>query len=255
MLAPTIAPDLKGVVPGAVPVVTAPFALVQRFCGEVVEIGGILTASGPGGAGKTYAVSYWSDRASVPVIRLHLGDRIRGNELLRTILAKLGEPTDGNGAILLERVRAALADRRLVIFVDEANLLNREALRQLRYLHDQRDARFALVFTGVDFDEAFAGVPEFASRVARRVTFGPLTGAALLTTLAANHGVFAATETGVLQAIDAQYAKGLWRHWENVLAIALAAGATAETGISMAVARGSLGAIVGGAPARKRGRR
>lgn len=240
------APAIKGVIPGTVPVPTPPFSLVQRFIEQVVALSGLLLVTGPGGTGKTYAVHYACDRLEVPAVRLHLAGTTRAGGVLREILGTFELPADGTEAILRERVRHFLAGRRFVLYVDEANLLTTEALRLLRYLHDQPDAAFALVFTGTDFRRAFAGVPEFDSRVKRRVAFGPLAGAELIRALAATHPVFAASDPEILRSIDRQYARGLWRQWATVLEYALVAGATPEGGIGIAMARGILG---GTAPA------
>lgn len=254
MLDPLTPPDLKGVVPGTSAVETVHFQLVQHLCDQVLALAGILLVRGPGGSGKTYAVTYWTDRASVPVVFLHLLKRTSDTAMLRAILSKLDQPTDGTGEILGQRASGALVGRELVIFVDEANLLNLEALRTLRYLHDQKQARFALVMTGVDFGRPFAGIPEFSSRLKREVRFEPLTGSVLMTALAATHPTLAKTDRQILRAIDRQYAHGLWRHWANVLEYALTAGATPDTGITAAIARGMLGGLPSDRSSGKRGR-
>lgn len=236
-------PPPRALPPGAHLVVTLAYRLVQQLGHEVLDIAGILLLWGPPGSGKTSAAAELARSVDVPVIWLHLASHAKGNEVLRKLLEGLGEETSGGGAVLLERARVGLGGRRLLVCVDEAHLLNRDALRQLRYLFDQPDAQFALVLTGADFTQAWDLAPEFESRISRHVEFGPLTGAKLLKALAEFHPVLAATEDALLKRIDRECAAGNWRSWEKVLVAAIGRGADAIVGISEAIAKAVLGVV------------
>lgn len=229
--------------PSAALVPTVPFRLVERLGDEVVRMAGILVAEGSPGTGKTCAVAEWCRHLEVPVIWLHLGDTAKGYEVLRALLVALGEEETGRESVLLDRARTSLADRRLLVVVDEAHLLNREALRQIRYLYDQRNAKFSLVLVGVDFRKPWDIAPELESRATRQVKFEELRGAPLRAALAAFSPVLAATDPDLLQRIDTECCRGNWRTWANVLETAIDRGATAAIGITPAVAASTLGSV------------
>lgn len=228
---------------GATPVLTELFEAVQEFGRQVLALAGILLILGPSGTGKTYAADTLCSSLEVPIVKLHLGSRARGFEVLRTLLEQLGLPSTSTGRLLLQEAREALHDRRLVIYVDEAHQLNAEALQQIRYLFDQRGTRFALVMTAVDFNSAYASTPELATRITRQVDFGPMKGAALLASLKDHHPILRATDDEVLRHLDRFAGMGTWRRWETVLVAAAGYGATPDTGITDEIASQVLGAV------------
>lgn len=228
---------------GAARVLTEPFEAVQRFGQQVLALAGILLIVGPSGTGKTYAADTLCSSLGVPVVKLHLGSRARGFDVLRSLLEELGLPSTSNGRLLLQEARDALIGRVLVIYVDEAHRLNAEALQQIRYLFDQHGMRFALVMTGVDFKEAFASTPELATRITRRVCFAPMKGAELVASLKRHHPILAATEDETLRHIDRYACRGVWRLWETVLVSAAGYGASATTGITDETAAQVLGGM------------
>jgi DNA transposition AAA+ family ATPase len=228
---------------GALPIPTEPFEAVQAFGRQVLALAGILLILGPSGTGKTYSADTLCATLGVPVVKLHLGSRARGFDVLRTMLQELGLPSTSTGRLLLEEAREALRGRVLVIYVDEAHNLNAEALQQIRYLFDQRDACFALVLTAVDFSGAYASTPELATRISRQVEFGPLRGVALLKALKAHHPILKATTDEVLRRLDQYACRGVWRRWENVLVSAAGYGASATSGITDEIAGLVLGAV------------
>ena len=228
---------------GATRILTEPFQAVQEFGRQVLALGGILLILGASGTGKTYAADTLCSSLGVPVVKLHLGSRARGLEVLRALLEQLGLPSTSTGRLLLEEAREALHGRRLVIYVDEAHQLNAEALQQIRYLFDQRGARFAVVMTAVTFKGVYASTPELRTRVSRQVDFAPLRGAELLASLRGHHPILAGTHDDVLRHIDQYACRGVWRMWETVLLTAAGYGATATTGITDKIAAQVLGAV------------
>lgn len=228
---------------GADPVATEPFEAVRQFGSHILALAGIMLVVGEPGTGKTYAVDSFASSLSIPVIKLHLVQRTRGNEILRKLLEALDLPTTATSTVLLEMARDALLGRELLLYIDEAHLLNREALQQVRWLFDQRGMRFGLILTGSDFKDAFASAPELKSRIARAVRFEKLSGRALVTAVQKHHPIFAATEPALLKELDRRYCAGLWRNWKHLLIAAAGYGANAETGITREIAEGSLGAL------------
>lgn len=217
--------------PGATTVRTTPFELTQRFGEQVLSFAGILLLQGPAGTGKTFAAKTMCSGLDVPIAFLHLADTARGHAVLRVYLDELGEPSEATGRVLLQRAREALAGRRLVVFVDEAHLLNQEALRQIRYLFDHRDAVRAR-HDGGGLHGCLRARPELESRVSRRVTFAPLMGPELLRSLTAFHPILKATDVAILTDLDRRLCKGVWRTWDMVVRDAIGYGDTASTGVT-----------------------
>jgi DNA transposition AAA+ family ATPase len=228
---------------GATRILTEPYQAVQEFGRQVLALAGILLIVGPSGTGKTFSADSLCSTLGVPIVKLHLGAKARGHEVLRALLEQLGLPTTSNGRLLLQEAREALIGRKLVIHVDEAHRLNAEALQQIRYLFDQHGMRFALVMTAVDFKDAFASTPELATRITRQVDFAPLRGAELLASLKAHHRILAATDDEALRHLDRLACRGVWRRWENVLVTAAGYGATSSSGITDEIAARVLGAV------------
>ena len=224
---------------GAAIVMTEPLELAHALLRRVVESAtpDILQVVGPPGAGKTTAVDQWCEmNTDVEVVRIALGDLAKGYEVLRELLEMLGYRTDGDGLALRQRAVEALRDRRVLIYIDEADMMNRAALRQFRYLYDyserRRDAagrmvrhwplRFGLVLVGSDFSTAWRLAPDLRSRVDYNVRFGRIPAAELKSVLRTYHPVFAKTPASLLRAIDAERCAGAWRAWRKILGQILA---------------------------------
>lgn len=202
---------------GACLVATVPYQLTHRLLGEVMEHRGCLIVQGEGGTGKTFAVDDYFVRHKCDVVKIHLENKANGYGFLRRLVEKLGGTPWGDGEQLMEELRDAVRGRHVFVYIDEADLLNRDSLRQIRYLRDQRDLHIAFVLVGSNFREAYAKVPELWSRVTRRVPFGPLSTETLAVTLAAFHPLLASADADLLLRIDREHCHGLWRVWATVL--------------------------------------
>ena len=202
---------------GAANVSTVPFEVCQRLLREVLAHRGCLEVSGLGGTGKTHAVDYFFAHSDRDVVKIHLENRVKGYTFLRRVVALLGGDAKGDGPALMAELRELCKGRRVYIYVDEADLLNMDSLRQIRYLRDQRDLHIAWVLVGSDFRKAYRLVPELWSRVTRRVSFDPMIGAGLLVTLAAFHPFLADADPALLLRIDAEHCQGNWRVWSVTL--------------------------------------
>ena len=98
--------------------------------------------------------------------------------------------------------------------VDESQLLTGDCIELLRYLHDHRATRFALVLVGGDGTWAvLSREPMLASRVYRRVRFRPLTRADVLGAIPAYHPVYADVDSKLIGLVDDHFAHGNMRNW------------------------------------------
>lgn len=215
---------------GAAQVETIYFALVHRFCDEILDHHGILKIWGKPGRGKTRAVDdYCKTTDAELVVKLHLASKARGNAILRELCEGLHESTAGDGLALIETATEALWGRRVLIYIDEADQSNRDGLRHLRFIYDARDVKnlalglpprkmlFGIVLVGNDFHLNERLAPELFSRVTRRVEFKPLEGKALLDALRVYHPLFAGADETLLKTIDREQCKGEWRAWRLLL--------------------------------------
>jgi DNA transposition AAA+ family ATPase len=99
----------------------------------------------------------------------------------------------------------------------------------LRYLHDNRATRFALVLVGGDGTWAvLSREPMLASRVYRRVRFRPLTRTDVLGAIPAYHPIYADVDSQLIGLVDDHFAHGNMRNWAAFTQSAL--GLLLETG-------------------------
>lgn len=223
---------------GASLILTTSFQLVQELGLVVFKSHGMLVVEGISGAGKTVSVEYLLSTLPAECVTLHLGNLARGNEVATDLAELLGArnlPPGGRAA--RKALKALLKGRNVVIFVDEADRLNADGLRCLRYLWDQPGRTWCLILAGCDFDRAFALVPEIANRQRRYAPFDKLSGEALIKALKTLHPLFAKTEQSVLAAIDASSCHGVLVSWTIVLEGLLEGGADPEVGFDIEFAR------------------
>ena len=163
---------------------------MARLLYNLVELrGGLSVVTGPAGTGKsTVARSLIETLAAAPYrIALVVNPLMPVAQLLATILQELGVAAPPRRkADLLDEVAALLValDRKgiePVIIVDEANVLKRGHLDELRLLLNlEADNRklFHLVMLGLpDLDRKIARIPSLAQRITMRARLGPVTAA------------------------------------------------------------------------------
>jgi type II secretory pathway predicted ATPase ExeA len=241
---------------GAQPVATVTFDRVQQFAGEVVEHRGFLEVSGRPGHGKTYAVDTFCASAGalgIDVVKFSLASRAKGYSVVRTILRDLGASDTGDGDALERRIVQVMNayPRDLLLYGDEADLINRDGLRVLRLLRDSRDEnnhllRFGLVLVGSDFRAAYRLAPELESRVTRRVKFGPIEDKRLVATIRNFHPLYQDVSADLIRRIDGEHCHGEWRQWRTVTDTCLTyMRDSGETQFTMERLSAALGAIEG----------
>lgn len=249
---PSAPPEPEPLPTGASIVHTPWYDLTHRLLREVMQHRGCLQVQGPGGVGKTRTVDDFFTGGDHDVVKLHLESRPKGYAFLRRLVVALGGSEHGDAEALMGQLRAVVGTRRVYVYIDEADLLSRDSLRQIRYLRDQRDLHIAFVLVGSDFREAFKLVPELWSRITRRVTFEPLSADTLVRTLAAYHPFLAGADADLLKAIDEQHCRGIFRVWSVTLAALLDyADRMAATALTEAVAKAVLGVVVDRARAKR----
>lgn len=212
-LAQTPVPD------GATVVRTLPFVATHQLLADLLDRRGGLEISGEPGSGKTFAVDAYFASVDVDLVKIHLASRPTGYGFLRKLVLELGgDPArDDDGDDLMAHLRAVTNGRRLYAYVDEADLLNVQSLRQIRYIRDQRDIYLAWVLVGSDFQRAYKVCPELRSRLAWRVCFDPAEGDELLAQLAGYHPFLAGADPALLLRIDREHCRGNWRLWSETL--------------------------------------
>lgn len=229
---------------GAVIVETLSVRQVQRLGREVMDTAGILLVDGEPGMGKTTATIAFARTVNHPVAWMLLASGTSGRSILTALTQWADLDSTGTSAVLLERLVVHLAEHRVLIVVDEAHLLNVDALRYIRFLYDQTDSRMALVLIGSDFTKAWKKAPELRSRVTRHVRVGRLEGSDLISRLQAHHPMLASTAEELLREIDASHCHGDWRSWMEVLARCLRIGMDPSKGITWEGVVGTLGVLL-----------
>ena len=105
--------------------------------------------------------------------------------------------------------------------VDEAQQLNRECIEFLRWLHDHRLTRFALLLVGGDGTwQVLSREPMLRSRIYRRVICTPLSPAQVCALLPRFHPIYAGVSADVLLFVDDHFAHGNLRDWAAFTATA-----------------------------------
>lgn len=127
--------------------------------------------------------------------------------------AATGNAATGNRYAVEGRLCDALTEDQ-VITIDEAQLLQRDCLHQLRQLHDRPETRFTLIFVGGPECYAnLAGDPMLASRLYVCHEFRTLSETDVLQSIPGYHPIYARAPPEMLLEINDKFAHGLWRAW------------------------------------------
>lgn len=200
---------------GAATLETESYLLAQHAVADAVEACAMAVLHGGAGLGKTYAVE---DALAAPDIRT-VWVSFPSRPTPRLIAATLHEQLTGRQTRLdrfaiIRRLVDELSRAPAIVVVDESQLLTSDCIELLRYLHDHRTTRFALVLVGGNGTwRVLSREPMLASRVYRRVRFAPLTRADVLTAIPAYHPIYADTDEAVIALVDDVFAHGNLRNW------------------------------------------
>lgn len=211
--------------------------------------GGVIILDGPPGLGKTAATKILGRRLDLEKRLLAMPNRPRGKETTARILCSLsGQRVNMRLSEyeLLEEIVAWLAGQQVLLAIDEAQHLNRESFRQLRYLQDHDQTNLLLVFVGVNVSREMQSLcPELLNRVQRRILFTPYSKSEMVRFLSAYHRLYENTPADVYPIL-LKFLGGNLRNAATLLSAALDLGVNPDEGFTEKTAKGVILAINGG---------
>jgi hypothetical protein len=210
---------------GARTLPTDSLLMVEQAVTDLLATRAMGTVHGSAGLGKTFAVEQAFARArtrcdgGLEVCWVSFPSRPTMRLVAATLLEELtGEPA-GRGdrftltSMLLDELAGGRAAQRALV-IDEAQQLNRECIEFLRYLHDHRLTRFALLLVGGDGTwRVLSREPMLRSRIYRRVSFSPLDSAQVAALIPTFHPIYEGVAGELLLFIDDHIAHGNLRDW------------------------------------------
>lgn len=213
--------------------------------------GGVIILDGPPGLGRTAAAKILGRRLQLEKRFLAMPNRPRGKETTARILTALsGQRVNMRLSEyeLFDDILAWLTGQQMLLAIDEAQHLNRESFRQLRYLQDHDSTNLLLVFIGVDVTREMQRLcPELLNRVQRTILFKPYSRSEMVWFLKEYHPLYANTPKEVypllLKAVE-----GNLRKAATLLSTALDLGVEPGHGFTKESATGVIRAINGGRP-------
>lgn len=197
---------------------TDAFRLTAMAVRHVLEINGLGLVYGDAGNGKTFAVRAaltsahsesvlpaWIDITPEPTLK----------SVTRQMLSAVtGMRHDGDRYQLTDTLIDVLSEGPTVLVLDEAQRLSREAIEQVRHLHDQPGTHFAVILVGGHGCwNVISRYPMLQSRIQRIVRFSPLTDREVLEFIPSFHPVYEDVDPEVLMEIDRRFAHGRLRDW------------------------------------------
>lgn len=238
-------PHLPGLPDGMPTVATVPFRKTGAVVNTAIRDRGMAAFVGDAGLGKTFSVRHAVETADMPYIWVQVGPKPSTKEVTVRILKQLtGGRTDGPLYELTDTVIGELDAQPRIVVVDEAQNLKKAGIDQIRSIHD-RSVGFPLLFVGgQECGRTLRSDPQLADRIGGWVTFKPLTGPALYSTLNAYHPLLKATDPKTIARLDREYAKGAFRRWARIVKTVLELGREEDAnGISQHTAKAVLAAI------------
>jgi DNA transposition AAA+ family ATPase len=170
---------------------------------------------GDAGLGKTFAVEDALAAPRLPLLWVSFPSRPTPRLIAATLLeAATGRASRMDRFAIIRALVEHLIATPAIVVVDESQLLTSDCIELLRYLHDHRTTRFALVLVGGNGTwRVLSREPMLASRVYRRVRFQPLARADVLAAIPAYHPLFAQAAPDLIRLIDDLFAHGNLRNW------------------------------------------
>ena len=215
---------------GAATLETEHYLLARRAVSDAIDKRAMAVIHGAAGLGKTYAVDDLAAELALDVLWVSFPSRPTPRALAAGLYEQLsGRQTRLDRFTVISRLVKQLADGPRAVIVDESQLLTGECIELLRYLHDHRDTRFALVLVGGNGTwTVLSREPMLASRVYRRVRFKPLARSDVLAAIPQYHPLYSDIDEPLLALIDDHFAHGNMRNWASFTNSAL--GLLEETG-------------------------
>lgn len=174
------------------------------------------------GVGKTRSTLHAAHSTGRPVLHLVLSPASNSVTVNAELLASAGA-TCPRHAPLWEstaEVVGLLNDLDPIVVVDDAHRLSVEALAHLEVLHRRSISTLGLV-GGPNLARRHQTSVELFDRVERWVEMAPLNRTVMIDSLIGWHHLFRTAPRHRLVEIDAVYARGRWRRWQQFLTAAL----------------------------------
>jgi DNA transposition AAA+ family ATPase len=196
---------------------TTGFALSRRCVVDCVETRAMGVVYGEAGVGKTFAVEHATEKTKIDAHWFTFPKQPAITHIVKAMLVEItGVPHRAERFKLTSDLLAVLAEEPRLIVVDEAQQLNADAFDYLRFLHDDPDTQFALIFVGGNGCwKTLSRYPMLLSRVYRRVGVPQLQEEEVVTLMPQFHTVHAKAKTETLLWIDEMFAQGNFRRWAS----------------------------------------
>ena len=200
---------------GAATLETESYLLAQRAVADAVEAAAMAVLHGSAGLGKTFAVEDALAAPALPLLWVSFPSRPTPRLIAATLLEELtGRSTRLDRFAIIRRLVEHLSADPAIVVVDESQLLPSDCIELLRYLHDHRTTRFALVLVGGNGTwRVLSREPMLASRVYRRVRFQSLSRADVLAAIPAYHHIYKQIDPALIALVDDVFAHGNLRNW------------------------------------------
>jgi hypothetical protein len=170
---------------------------------------------GEAGLGKSFATAWSINHQPLPPFTFDFPARTSIKRITTVLLRKLTSvPHVGERYELADRLLEELAREPRLLVVDEAQRLGHEAIEYLRWLHDDPDSRFALLFVGGNGCwELLQRYPMLRRRVYRRVEFKRFDLPAVQQVMPRYHPLYEHATPETIAFIDRRFARGNFGHW------------------------------------------
>lgn len=172
---------------------------------------------GEAGVGKTFAVEHASEKAKLPAHWFTFPKQPAITHIVKAMLESVtGVPHRGERFKLTNDLLSVLAEKPRLLVVDEAQQLNADAFDYLRFLHDDGDTRFALVFVGGNGCwKTLSRHPMLLSRIYRRVGVRPLDEDEIVDLLPRYHPIYAEASVETMLLVNEEFSQGNFRRWAS----------------------------------------
>jgi len=193
---------------------TEHYLLARRAVLDALERCAMAVIHGNAGLGKTYAVDDVVDELEAEVLWTSFPSQPTPRLVAATLFEQLcGHPTRLDRFSIIAQLVTRLASGPRLVVIDESQLLTGDCIELLRYLHDHRATRFALVLVGGNGTWAvLSREPMLASRVFRRVRFSALSRRDAVGAMPAYHPIYRHADPELLALIDDLFCHGNLRN-------------------------------------------
>lgn len=189
--------------------------VTEAAIADIMHCYGMGAIVGPAGLGKTFAVAHALESFAGEVVRVTFDTgatpKLVADRLMVTLTGRRAGRTKYE---IAEEMLSVLAEKPRLVVIGEAQNLNRACFETLRYLHDNEQTVFALLFDGGDGCwDVLNKERMLRSRIDRRVAFAPLPAKDISKLLPSYHSIYREADPSLLLAVDKSLARGRMREW------------------------------------------